>query len=133
MSVDIRLDKRYKVTNEIVKEMRILFKKGESIHQIAKRFKVSYHTPYYWIKDEYRRKKRIINAKRISTTNERVKSLKIQKKLFKKMYAIGYIAKQVNAYQYKKEDAIILGISMKEHWIPYLKENFKKGSIKIEG
>ena len=133
MGVHLRLDKRYKVDDDMVKRMKLLNKEGLSTLKISKMFDVSQHTVYYWLNDRYRRQKRFINAKRVSDNKKRVEHHKKQNMMFSEELALGYIAKQVNAYQYTKsrKDVFILGVSMKKHWIPYLKKYWHRGMLKL--
>ena len=64
MKSPLWFDQRYKVNREIVREMRKLHKGGMSINAISKKFPISYHTAYYWIKGEYRARKQEKNRHR---------------------------------------------------------------------
>lgn len=125
------LDKRYKVTLDMVEKMKKLRKKGYSYSYIGERLGVSHHTVYYWLVESYRRYKRRLNALRKSDNKHRVELHKKQDKMFRKDFALGYIAKQVNAYQFRKLDTKILGVSMRNHWIPYLERYYYKGGRKL--
>ena len=120
------MDKRYKLDNKKLKVIRQLRDDGVSLNRIAKLFDISGSTIYYWTNDKYRKEKRKKNAKRINCNKRRTKLLIAQKKMFVKEVAIQYIKKQIENYQYltKEKDVLILGISMREHWIPYIKENY---------
>lgn len=62
MTVDIKYDQRYKVTPEIVAEMRKMRKEGKTFQYIADYFDVGSFTAYYWCVDSYRKKKRKQNC-----------------------------------------------------------------------
>ena len=57
------IDKRYKVNQEQVTQMRGLRKQGLSYNAIGKQFGVSYTCAYYWCNERYRNTQRIIKAK----------------------------------------------------------------------
>jgi len=63
-------DKRYKVDQFIVNEMRLCREKGMTYQEIADGFEVSYSTALYWCNDEQRAKQREKNAKRRKTGKE---------------------------------------------------------------
>ena len=58
------LDKRYKVTQDVVDKMRALRKQSWTYQSIADRFNVSYATANYWCNKASRDKQRAKNAKR---------------------------------------------------------------------
>ncbi len=57
-------DKRYKVSQSDIHNMRRMRSLGLSYQRIADSFSVSYGTAYYWINDQYRKEKRAKNALR---------------------------------------------------------------------
>lgn len=58
------IDKRYKVTQEVVDKMRELRAEGWTYQAIADQFDVSYNTALYWTNEDQRAKQRAKNAKR---------------------------------------------------------------------
>jgi hypothetical protein len=74
MTIPIEYDRRYKVTNEIISEMRGLKKQGLSCRAIAEKMglNVSIETIRYWCNDEFRIQKRKIIAQ-LHKTKERQK------------------------------------------------------------
>ena len=66
MTMPIETDRRYRVTQKAVDEMRELRKNGWSYQSIANKFGVSFHTAYYWVNEDYRAKKMAKNAKRVA-------------------------------------------------------------------
>ena len=58
------MDKRYKVTQEIVDSMRELRAQGLSYAKIGKRFNLSSSTSLYWCDSSQRQKQRNKNSKR---------------------------------------------------------------------
>ena len=132
MGISLELDRRYKVDKDVIREMGKLRKEGFSYQKIADKFGVSSNTVMYWLDKDYRKRQRKATSSRRYPNNKlRVVNHIKQDKLFRFDYALGYIAKQVNSWQYKKGDHLILGISMKKHWIPYLEREYKKGGRKL--
>jgi len=132
MGISLELDRRYKVNKEVVRKMKQLREGGLSYQKIADKFGLCSNTVMYWVDKEYRKKQRKSNSSRRYPNNElRVQNHIKQDKLFRFDYALGYIAKQVNSCQYKKGDHLILGVSMRNHWIPYLKKEYQKGGRKL--
>ena len=132
MGVSLELDKRYKVNNEIIERMKELKKQGISNRQIGFKLGLSANTVTYWLEEDYRDRQRRKIAKRKYTNNlARIRHAKEQKAKFRLDYALGYIAKQCNTLEYLKGDHLILGISMRKHWLPYLKQTYQKGSRKL--
>lgn len=64
------IDKRYKVTQEVVDKMRELRAEGWTYQAIADQFDVSYPTAVYWTNEDQRAKQRAKNAKRRRTGKE---------------------------------------------------------------
>ena len=64
------IDKRYKVTQEVVDKMRELRAEGWTYQSIADKFDVSYNTALYWTNEDQRAKQRAKNAKRRRTGKE---------------------------------------------------------------
>ena len=67
MSKLFSIDKRYKVTPEVVTEMNSLRKEGKTLDELSKYFKVSQTTIIYWTDDRQREKQRLKNAKKRKT------------------------------------------------------------------
>lgn len=76
------IDKRYKVTQELVNQMRLLREQGRTLQSIADEFEVSYSTVLYWTNQEQRDKQRAKNALRKRTGKEL--ELSIQKDLIRR-------------------------------------------------
>lgn len=132
MGVSLALDKRYVVNEKILEKAKGMRDEGLSYAKIGKLLKVSEHTIYYWLNPEYRQHKRKINAKRVHPNNKQRQKDKVELyKKFREDYALGYIAKQVYVYQHLKKDVKILGVSMKKHWIPFLKKHYHLGGRKL--
>lgn len=70
------MDKRYKLTQEDVNQMRELRAEGWTYQSIADKFDVAYSTAQYWTNEEQRVKARIKNAKRRKTGKELEMSIK---------------------------------------------------------
>lgn len=62
------LDKRYKVTEEIVLKLLHLKSEGWTMQQLANKFNISVSTVWYWSNAEYRDKQREKNRKRMAAT-----------------------------------------------------------------
>tara|TARA_R100001594_G_scaffold137042_1_gene179806 strand:- start:18133 stop:18534 length:402 start_codon:yes stop_codon:yes gene_type:complete len=58
------MDRRYKINQEEVNQMRVLRKRGLSYQKIADIFEVSYSTALYWCDSAQREKQRAKNARR---------------------------------------------------------------------
>ena len=69
------LDKRYKVTQEQVTQMRDLRKQGLSYNAIGKQFGVTSSCVYYWCNERYRNFQRFKNAKKRKTGDELKRSI----------------------------------------------------------
>jgi orotate phosphoribosyltransferase-like protein len=137
MTIPIKYDTRYKVTQEIVDEMRRLRDKGLSYQSIADLFGLSSHTPYYWINAKYRKHKREQNSKRVyipGTEEQKRRTLQHTKRRreLNKLEPIRMrmrIDSAMNEYRCKRHT--ILGMSIKEYKEKWRKK-FSKGSIKIK-
>lgn len=137
MTIPIKYDTRYKVTQEIVDEMRRLRDKGLSYQSIADLFGLSSHTPYYWINAKYRKQKRKQNSKRIyipGTEEQKRRTLQHTKRRreLNKLEPIRMrmrIDSAMNEYRCKRHT--ILGMPIKEYKEKWRKK-FSKGSIKIK-
>ncbi len=70
------MDRRYKLTQEDVNQMRELRAEGWTYQSIADKFDVAYSTAQYWTNKEQRVKARIKNAKRRKTGKELEMSIK---------------------------------------------------------
>ena len=70
-------DKRYKVDQFTVNEMRLCRESGMSYQAIADDFEVSYSTALYWTNTEQREKQRAKNAKRTKTGAELKRSMEV--------------------------------------------------------
>lgn len=131
MTVDIKIDERFKVTPQIVKEMEILRKQGFSFKRIGKMFNLSCLTAQYWTDEVYREKQRKKNAKHKNTSKARISQKLKQNDKFMIEYALGYISKRLDSAKYNGKDEKILGMSWK-HWDDYLEKNWRRGKIKIK-
>jgi hypothetical protein len=69
-------DKRYKVDQSIVNEMRLCRESGMTYQAIADLWEVSYSTSLYWCNTEQREKQRAKNAKRIKKGEELERGIK---------------------------------------------------------
>jgi hypothetical protein len=131
MTVDIKLDERFKITPKQVREMESLRNNGYSFRKIAQMYSVAPATAQYWTDDVYRGKQRKKNALRKSDSNRRMELAKKQKEKFKWEYAVGYIAKMVYSEKHKKRPSSILGMPW-QYWDSYLNHEWKNGQIKIK-
>jgi transposase len=131
MSIPIEIDRRYKVNQKMVDEMRKLRKKGLSCTKIAKKFNVSYHTVYYWCNKKYRKYKQIKNAKRRYPKGEHTKLEVEQRRRRWKLDKMDYIIDAVQSAKDEKRCTrhIVLGRSIEE-WDKIL-EDFKNGGQKV--
>ena len=73
------LDRRYKVTQETVSQMRYLRKQGVAYQKIGDQFGVSGSAVTYWCDERQRNKKRITNAKRKKTEEELERAMPYEK------------------------------------------------------
>tara|TARA_B100000029_G_scaffold165551_1_gene161739 strand:- start:3549 stop:3977 length:429 start_codon:yes stop_codon:yes gene_type:complete len=80
MKVNGLKDKRYKLTQQDVNDIRELKKLGFSNKELALAFSVSPTTIVYWCNDESRAKQRLKNAKRKEPYSERKKQRDKQKR-----------------------------------------------------
>ena len=132
MSVPIEFDRRYKVNQETVDEMRRLRKKGWSYQKIADNFGVCNHTAYYWCNKEYRKHKQRKNSKRRHNLKKQVKRQVEARRRQWKEYPISYIIDAVtnakNEYRCKRHK--VFGKTIEE-WDKILKK-YKQGSQKVE-
>ena len=72
-------DKRYKVTQEQVTQMRDLRKQGVTYQRIGDQFGVSCSAAMYWCDERQRNNKRITNAKRKKTEEELERAMPYEK------------------------------------------------------
>jgi len=131
MTVNIKLDERFRVTPKIVKEMELLREKGFSFRKIAQMFNIAPSTAQYWTDDVYRGKQRKKNAMRKCDSRKRLDAKLKQNKKFTWEYAVGYIAKQVYSEKHKANPSNILGLPW-QYWDTYLNHEWKKGGLKIK-
>ena len=85
MEVPIEKDKRYKVNQAIVNQMRDMRNNKQSYKVIADHFNVSQHTAYYWCNEKYRKQKQAINAKRVHTDPDEIER-KIKKQTKQRLW-----------------------------------------------
>ena len=64
----MKLDSRYKVTEEIILEILNLRDQGQKFQDIANKFNLNISTIYYWSSAAYREKQREKNKKRVAIT-----------------------------------------------------------------
>ena len=127
-------DKRYKVSQKIVNEIRDLRKQKLSYQKIADKYNLSLSTIKYWTNDDYREKMRIKNAKRKSLKKENMRRIELMKrdsKTYTRENCLGYIHKYVMKVKYKpKEKQYRLFGQDVDFWDNIL-ETEKKGLIKV--
>ena len=115
----------------MITKMKKLREQGVSYNKIGKGLGLHPNTIRYWLIPSYRKKQRDKIKKRKSNNKRRMELGKKKKNKFIRILALEYIAKQVAVYKWGKKDVKILGISMRKHWIPYLKKYYYKGSRKL--
>lgn len=133
MNIPIKKDKRFKVTKEIVQEIRELRKQNKTLQYIADRFNVGTSTIRYWTDDGYRLKMREKNAKRKSTNKQRYKNRNESTKEYTRNNCLGYIEKYVNDVKYKPKykKYTLFGQSPK-FWETLIENENKFGYLKID-
>ncbi len=81
-------DKRYKVDQHTVNEMRLCRESGLSYQKIADAFGVSYSTALYWCNDEQRAKQRDKIRKHRKTGDALKKSIEVDMKRRKELFRV---------------------------------------------
>lgn len=131
MSVPIEFDRRFKVNQDIVNEMRLLRKRGITCRKIAKIYNVNETTVIYWTNAEYRRRKQLRSAKK--RHGGKLHSINVweRRKRQKEEYPISYIEHLVYNSKFEKrcKRHNIYGLSIKE-WKRILKK-YKIGRQKV--
>tara|TARA_B100000424_G_scaffold114339_1_gene86167 strand:+ start:731 stop:1129 length:399 start_codon:yes stop_codon:yes gene_type:complete len=113
------LDKRYKVDQFVVNEMRLCREAGMSYQKIADDFEVSYSTALYWTNDEQREKQRAKIAKRRKKGKELEKSMEVDMERRKKLLQTDKKAKLKHAIESANNETRskrhkVLGIKLDE-------------------
>ncbi len=113
------LDKRYKVDQFVVNEMRLCREAGMSYQKIADDFEVSYSTALYWTNDEQREKQRAKIAKRRKKGKELEKSIEVDMERRKKLLQTDKKAKLKHAIESANNETRskrhkVLGIKLDE-------------------
>ena len=113
------LDKRYKVDQFVVNEMRLCREAGMSYQKIADDFEVSYSTALYWTNDEQREKQRAKIAKRRKKGKELEKSIEVDMERRKKLLQTDKKAKLKHAIESANNETTskrhkVLGIKLDE-------------------
>jgi len=98
MSKLFSIDKRYKVTPEVVTEMNSLRKEGKTLDELSKYFKVSQTTIIYWTDDRQREKQRLKNAKKRKTGVQLKKSIENDTKKRRLRWEVVPQSRWVNRY-----------------------------------
>lgn len=112
-------DKRYKVDQFLVNEMRLCRETGMSYQAIADDFEVSYSTALYWCDEDQREKQRAKNAKRRKTGNELKKSIEVDTARRKNLLQTNKTAKLKHAIESANGETrskrhTVLGMDLKE-------------------
>tara|TARA_Y100001937_G_C6974406_1_gene264824 strand:- start:107 stop:505 length:399 start_codon:yes stop_codon:yes gene_type:complete len=92
-------DKRYKVDQFTVNEMRLCREAGMSYQAIADDFEVSYSTALYWTNEEQREKQRAKIAKRRKTGAELKRSIEVDTQRRRKLLQTDKKAKLKHAIE----------------------------------
>lgn len=143
MSIPLQYDKRYKINQNIYNEIKRLYKlwkrrkdisKTNFFKMLAKKYNISYHTVYYWLNDNYRKKKREKNAKirkNLAQYEKYIKySIKRRKELWNQVPYTYIEHLLISAKNEKRANRkTIYGKSI-SYWEEYLKK-IKKGGVKI--
>ncbi len=112
-------DKRYKVDQFIVNEMRLCRETGMSYQAIADDFEVSYSTALYWCDENQREKQRAKNAKRRKTGDELKKSIEVDTARRKDLLQTNKTAKLKHAIESANAETrskrrTVLGMNLKD-------------------
>lgn len=132
-NLNIKKDRRFKVTKEIVKDIRKLRSENKTLQFIADKYGVVTSTIRYWTEDGYRLKMREKNAKLKGNNKKRYQNNKEHYKYFTRENCLGYIEKYVNTAKYKQglKRYKLFGQDV-EFWEKVIKEENMFGKLKID-